>query len=75
MRFELRLCQGYNCSRCGEFFTSETLDEKRAHVALFGMTDQVCPICYSTPEERDGKPLPPPPPMAPAVDDEEGDDI
>jgi len=71
---KLSLSLGYLCSRCGEHFNSVILDERRVHVALFGMTDQVCPICYSTPLDRDGEPLPPPPPP-PEAGEEKGDEI
>ena len=59
--FKLEMLLGFTCRRCDEFFTSETPADRMAEIALFGMTAEVCPLCYSTPEERGGKPLPPPP--------------
>lgn len=56
---QLKMSLRWQCSRCGEYFDSVVLDERRIAVALFGVTDQVCPICFSTPEDRDGRPLPP----------------
>jgi hypothetical protein len=56
---QLTMSLRWVCSRCGEYFDSVVLDERRVLVALFGMTDQVCPICFSTPENRGGADLPP----------------
>lgn len=70
LNLSMRLCLGWICSRCSEYFDSVILDERRMEVALYGMTDQVCPTCYSTPAHRDGAPLPPPP-----IEDEEGEKV
>lgn len=57
---KLQMLLGFTCRRCDEFFTSDMRTERMMAVALFGMTEDTCPLCYSTPEHRGGKPLPPP---------------
>jgi len=75
LKMRLELVLGLTCARCGEYFTTETLAERRAFVALFGMTAEVCPLCYSTPDDREGGPLPPPPPLAPYREHDDEEDV
>lgn len=56
---KMQLQMGFVCVRCGEYFTTDLVAERRISVQLFGCTDQVCPQCFSTPADREGRDLPP----------------